>query len=59
MILTDCFKVGKKYCGKKQVKNINIKVFLKNCKYGVKKKKVPKYITENEEISPDEENSDK
>ena len=32
---------------------------MKNCKYVVKKKKVPKYITDNEEISPDEENSDK
>ena len=42
-------------------KNYNLQVFLEECKYVVKEKKMPQYITENIEISSDdsnEENSD-
>ena len=35
-------------------------MFLRECKYVIRKKKIPKYITDNIEISPDpdRENSD-
>ena len=40
------------------VKNCYPQVFLEECKYVVKEKKMPKYFTDKEEISRDEENSD-
>ena len=46
------FRTGKNYCPQ---------VFLGECKYVVKEKKIPKYIIDNIEISSesDEQNSDK
>lgn len=49
-ILNECiFETGKNYY---------LHVFLEECKYVLKEKKVPKYIIENIEISSNEENSD-
>ena len=45
-----------------QIKTIILKCFLEECKYVVKEKKMPQYITDNIEIcsnGSDEENSDK
>ena len=54
------------FCFKKSLKSIILKCFKEECKYVVKEKKMPKYITDDAEISPDsdeenfnEENSDK
>ena len=39
------------------VKNYYPQAFLEKCKYVVKEKKMPKYITDDMKISSDEENS--
>ena len=50
VVLNECiFETGKHYY---------LQVFLEECKYVLKEKKVSKYIIENIEISSNEENSD-
>ena len=41
-----------------KIKTIILKCFLEECKYAAKEKKISKFITDNIEISSNEENSD-